>query len=59
MSSWEEAFAQTRTPDAYREKYLAQNRMGVNADRFKKGQINFTHKVLIRGIDSLKSDSLV
>ena len=42
-----------------RGEYWAQNMMGVKDDRFKKGQISFAHKVLIRRISNLKADSLI
>jgi len=40
----------TRMPEEDRGKYWVQNMVGVKDDRFKKGQISFVHKFLIRRI---------
>ena len=45
-----EAFMQTRTPEKDWGKYWTQAMMGAKDDRFKKGQISFAYKALIRGI---------
>jgi len=37
-----------RKPEENRGKYWAKNMMRVKGDRFKKGQISFAHKALVR-----------